>query len=145
MPSKADKIKLSRQQDRRTKFTDKQIEEMRELYANGSMQKAIAEVFECSQSTVCYIVSETAHKNLAEYRKINPPKRRTTEEAREYMKNLRKYKKAIMNKDCAKCKHSTRIDDISHYCDAKEYDIENLSCFVPKDDTRTPQNDEVRE
>lgn len=70
---------------------------MRKMYAKGYTQKAIAEIFEASQSTVCYIVSEKAHKNLAEYRKVNPPKRRTKEEARIYQRNLRSYKMKINN------------------------------------------------
>lgn len=98
MPCKEDKIQLNREQDRRAKFTDEQVKKMRELYLKGYTQKAIAEIFECSQSAVCYIVSEMAHKTLAEYRKINPPKRRTREEACKYMRELRNYKKRLVEK-----------------------------------------------
>ena len=96
MPSRSDKIKLNRKQDRRSKFTDEEIKKMRELYAKGYTQKTISELYSTHQSTVCYIVSENAHKHLAEYRKVNPPKRRTTEEARLYMRDLRKYKRDLM-------------------------------------------------
>ena len=34
--------------------------------------------------------------------------------------------------DCAKCKHSHRIDEHTLLCDAEEYDIEHLSCFEDK-------------
>ena len=98
MPSAVDKIRLTRKQDRRAKFSDKQVNEMKKMYANGYSQKAIAELYEVSQSTVCYIVSEKAHQHLAEYRKINPPKRRTSEESRLYAKNLRSYKKSLIAK-----------------------------------------------
>ena len=92
MPSKADKIKLTRAQDRRAKVTDEQVAEMRKLYAERSTQRALAERFKISQSAVSYIVSKKAHDHLREYRLINPPKRRSTQEAREYMRDLRKYK-----------------------------------------------------
>lgn len=91
----ADKIKLTRAQDRRAKATDEQVKEMRELYAQGSTQKAIAEKYGLSPQTVCYIVNEKAHANLAEYRKKNPPKRRTKQESTAYMRDLRKYKTEI--------------------------------------------------
>lgn len=96
MPCPCDKIKLNRKQDRRARFTDEQVEEMRELYAKGYTQKVIAELYGTHQSTVGYIVSEKAHEHLAEYRKANPPKRRTTEESKIYMRDLRKYKRELM-------------------------------------------------
>ena len=95
MACKADRIRLNRSQDRRAKFTDEQVAEMRNLYAKGWTQKAIAELYGTHQSTVSYIVSELAHENLAKYRKENPPKRRTREEAKLYMRDLRKYKSTI--------------------------------------------------
>lgn len=45
MPSVVDKMKLNRNQDRRARFTDEQVEEMRKMYAKGYTQKAIAEIF----------------------------------------------------------------------------------------------------
>jgi predicted transcriptional regulator len=95
VPSKFDKIHLNREQDRRAKFTAEQVKEMRELYSKGYKQKEIAEIFKTRQSTVCYIVSDRARQHLAEYRKINPPKRRTTQESRKYARELRKYKKEL--------------------------------------------------
>lgn len=96
MPSPFDGIKLTRAQDRRAKVTDKEVTEMRSLYAKGTTQKAIAEMFHISQSAVSYIVSEKAHEHLREYRQINKPKRRTKEEAALYSRELRKYKKEIL-------------------------------------------------
>lgn len=66
MPSITDKIRLNRKQDRRARFTDEEVNEMRELYAKGWTQKVIAEHFGTHQSTVGYIVSEKAHEHLAE-------------------------------------------------------------------------------
>lgn len=96
MASPIDKVRLTRKQDRRARFDDEQVKEMRELYAQGWTQKAIAERYGANQSTVCYIVSEYARDGLAKYRKINPPKRRTKEEACGYMRNLRQYKKDLL-------------------------------------------------
>ncbi|MEE0944903.1 MAG: hypothetical protein UIM24_05600 [Clostridia bacterium] len=96
MATVVDKIKLSRNQDRRARFTDEQVEEMRKMYAKGYTQKAIAEIFGTRQSTICYIVSHKAYTRLAEYRKDNPPKRRTREESCKYMRNLRAYKKKLI-------------------------------------------------
>ena len=112
MACKVDKIKLNRSQDRRAKFTDEQVAEMRNLYTKGCTQKAIAELYGTHQSTVSYIVSELAHENLAKYRKEHPPKRRTKEKMRLYMRDLRSYKSTIhqrrkgrgrMTKTCTVC------------------------------------------
>lgn len=146
MPCKVDKIKLNRNQDRRARVTGEQVKEMRELYEKGYTQKAIAEIFGVCRSTVCYIVSEKAHKRLAEYRKHNHPKRRTTEEAREYARNLRSYKmkiyhlyprekvkKSEINKkaDCKTCVHAQYKGEHIYDCDAQFYDIKTLSCYEP--------------
>lgn len=40
--------------------------------------------------------------------------------------------KATEQIKCSNCKHSHKVDDITYKCDAKEYDIDTLSCFVPK-------------
>lgn len=93
MPSPIDKIRLTRAQDRRAKVTEEQCEEMRALYGEGIPQYVIAKKYGISQSAVSYIVSPKAHENLRKYRQINPPKRRTKEEARIYHRNLRNYKR----------------------------------------------------
>lgn len=96
MPCKVDKMKLNREQDRRAKFTAEQVKEMRKLYAKGYTQKAIAEIFRANRSTVGYIVSDKARHHLADYRKEHPPKRRTREEARQYARDLRRYKNLLV-------------------------------------------------
>lgn len=104
MPSKVDKYRLSRKNDRRCRATDDDVQSMRELYCGGITQKTIADIFGVSQSTVSYIVSSQARANLAEYRKINPPKRRTKEEARDYARELRSYKRGLVARDIAEGK-----------------------------------------
>ena len=96
MPSPVDALNLSRAQSRRAKASDEDVAEMRRLYSKGLTQKAIAEMFNMSQSAVSYIVSPKARENLRKYRQKKPPKRRTKEEAALYMRDLRKYKKDIL-------------------------------------------------
>ena len=35
---------------------------------------------------------------------------------------------------CSNCKHSHKVDDITYECDAEEYDINEKTCFVPKEE-----------
>ena len=37
-------------------------------------------------------------------------------------------------RDCVKCKHAHKVAEHEWECDAKEYDIKNLSCFEPRED-----------
>lgn len=106
MPSPIDKIVLTRNQDRRYKTTHEDCEEMRKLYKEGFTQKEIAKRFGVSQATVFYIVSEKSKTTLHEYRQKNPPKRRTTEEAREYMSALREYKRKLLQEEKQKLEKS---------------------------------------
>lgn len=101
MPSKIDTYKLSRKQDRRCKTSDEEIIQMKRLYLSGLTQKTIADIFGVSQSAVSYAVSDKAKAGLAEYRKHKPPKRRTKEEARDYARSLRAYKKDLIEKEKA--------------------------------------------
>jgi predicted transcriptional regulator len=106
MPSPIDKIVLTRKQDRRYKTTKEDCEEMRKLYKKGFTQKEIAKKFGVCQATVGYIVSEKVKATLHEYRQKNPPKRRTTEEAREYMRALREYKRKLSKEEKQKLEKS---------------------------------------
>lgn len=147
MPSPVDRIKLTRAQDRRAKATDEEVAEMRSLYARGTTQKAIAEMFNISKSAVSYIVSDKSHEHLREYRQINKPKKRTKEESALYSRELRKYKKEILKhmqvkhkhqpimseeRKCSGCIHAHRIDENTLECDAKVFDIKFLTCFVSR-------------
>ena len=96
MPMRVDKIRLTRAQDRRAKVTEEQCEEMRALWSEGMLQREIAEEYGISQSAVSYIVSEQARENLRKYRRKNPPRRRTRQQANEYLRDLRNYKKQIL-------------------------------------------------
>lgn len=44
---------------------------------------------------------------------------------------------------CSNCIHAHKLDDEydkMYECDADEYDIENLTCFVPKEDNENGQS-----
>lgn len=99
MPTKIDTYKLPRKHDRRYKTSKEDETQMRELYHSGMSQKDIADIFGISQSSVSYIVSDIAKNNLIEYRKRNPSKKRTKEQAREYAKSLRAYKKELIERN----------------------------------------------
>ena len=99
MPTRIDLYKLPRKHDRRYKTSEEDETKMRELYHNGLSQKVIADMFGISQSSVSYIVSDTAKTNLVEYRKRNPTKKRSKKQAREYAKTLRAYKKELIKRE----------------------------------------------
>ena len=99
MASKIDTYKLPREHDRRYRTSEEDAIKMQELYHMGFSQKVIADTFGISQSAVSYIVSDKAKASLAEYRRNNPPKRRTKTEAREYARALRAYKKELMERE----------------------------------------------
>lgn len=99
MPTKIDLYKLSRKDDRRCKTSEEEVNKMKELYYMGFSQKSIADIFGISQSAVSYAVSEKAKAGLAEYRRRNPPKRRTKEEAGKYSGSLREYKRKLIEKE----------------------------------------------
>jgi hypothetical protein len=97
MASKVDKLLLSRDVDRRAVLTEKQVEEIRSLYETGGYtQKALAVKYGVCQSTISYLVSVVAKKTLCEYKQKHPSKRRNRDEAREYVRNLRQYKKTLL-------------------------------------------------
>lgn len=92
-----DQIKIPEDKDLRKKVSAEIVRKIKLLYEKGNTQKSIAEEFGISQSAVCYIVSTKARENLRIYRQENPPKRRTKEESKLYMRNLRKRKREILD------------------------------------------------
>ena len=99
MPSKIDRYKLPRKHDKRYKTTERDVDKMKELYHLGFSQKSIADIFDVSQSTVSYAVSDRAKYNLTEYNKRRSVKQRTKAEAREYSKALRNRKKELLEQN----------------------------------------------
>lgn len=98
MPTWVDKKRIGRENDRRAKLSDEQVEQIRMLYADGMTQKAIAEEFDISQSNVSYLVSDISRENLKKYKQKHPSKRRTTAEQRGYMRDLRNRKRELFKR-----------------------------------------------
>lgn len=97
MPYKSEKIKLSREQDRRVKLTDRQREEIKELYGTGFYSlNDLAKKFGCSKKTVLLIVNEESAAKAKQYRKEHwKDWQSTKEEHREAIKKTRKYKQSL--------------------------------------------------
>ena len=100
MPYKAEKIKLSREQDRRIKLTDEQREEIREKYATGCYsQRGLAIEYHVSRRLISFILDDEKAKRAAEPLKIRKADGRdkpSKEKWAETMREHRKYKHNLM-------------------------------------------------
>lgn len=97
MPYKSEKIKLKGLQDRRKKLTDKQREEIRELYGTGCYSlNGLAKRFEVSKKTILLIVNDNSAEKARQYRKENWKEWQSSkEEHREAIKKTRRYKQKL--------------------------------------------------
>lgn len=99
MPYKSEKIKLSKEQDRRIKLTDKQRSEIRDKYTTGLYsQRALATEYNVSKRLIQFILDEEKAKIAAEQLKIRRADGRykpTKEEWAETMKEHRHYKQKL--------------------------------------------------
>lgn len=99
MPSKIDKVKLTREQDRRYKLSSDDVELIRRLYLEGETKSALARRFGVCINTVrCYLSEEEREKSLAamrEYSHIRAPRDKTARNR--YLRELRAYKKKLNN------------------------------------------------
>lgn len=67
MPYKSEKIKLSKEQDRRVKLTDKQRIEIKEKYAAGFYsQRKLAAEYHVSRRLISFVIDEEKAKKAAE-------------------------------------------------------------------------------
>lgn len=67
MPYKSEKIKLSREQDRRIKLTDEQRMEIKDKYATGFYsQRKLAAEYHVSRRLVSFIIDKEKAKKAAE-------------------------------------------------------------------------------
>lgn len=70
MPYKSEKIKLNGLQDRRKRLTDKQREEIKELYSTGCYSlNNLATQFNVSKKTILLIVNKDSAEKAKQYRK----------------------------------------------------------------------------
>lgn len=97
MPYKSEKIKLSKEQDRRVKLTTQQREEIGKLYATGCYSlNDLAKMYEISKKTVLLIVNKDSAERAKEYRKEHWQEwARKGKEHAEAIKKTRQYKQEL--------------------------------------------------
>ena len=97
MPYKSEKIKLKGLQDRRKRLTDKQREEIKELYGTGLYSlNDLAKRFNVSKKTILLIVNSDSAEKAKQYRKEHWREwQRTGEEWNKVIRNHRKYKQEL--------------------------------------------------
>lgn len=96
MPYKSEKMKLSKEQDRRIKLTDEQREEIRHKYSTGLYsQRKLAEEYNVSRRLITFILDEEKAKRAKELlkeRKADGRYKPTKEEWAETIREHRQYK-----------------------------------------------------
>ena len=94
MPYKSEKIKLSKEQDRRVKLSDSQREEIKKLYGTGLYSlNDLAKKFNVSKKSILLIVNEESAERAKQYRKEHWKEwQRKGKEHNEAIKKTRKYK-----------------------------------------------------
>ena len=99
MPYKSEKIKLSKDQDRRVKLTDKDREEIVYKYSTGLFsQRTLAKEYNVSRRLITFVLDEEKQKRNAELLKIRKSDGRykpTKEEWAETVRNHRRYKQEL--------------------------------------------------
>lgn len=97
MPYKSEKIRLKGMQDRRKRLTDKQREEIKELYGMGNYSlNDLAREYNVSKKTILLIVNKESAERAKEYRKEHWREwARTGKERNEAVKKYRKYKQEL--------------------------------------------------
>lgn len=97
MPYKSEKIKLKGLQDRRKRLTDKQREEIKELYGTGHYSlNDLAKRFAVSKKTILLIVNNNSAEKAKQYRKEHWREwQRTGQEHNKAIKNTRQYKQSL--------------------------------------------------
>lgn len=98
MPYKSEKIRLPKELDRRVKLTDKQREEIKDLYGTGFYSlNELAKRFGVSKKTILLIVNKESAERAKQYRKEHWKEFQSTkEEHREAIKKTRQYKQSLM-------------------------------------------------
>ena len=97
MASRFDKVKLTRDQDRRFKLSEADVELMKHLYENGASKSELARRFGVSWNTVSYnVCADTREKCLNSMKKYSTSRTPRTKEWRaSYMRELRDYKRTL--------------------------------------------------
>lgn len=99
MPYKSEKIKLSKEQDRRIKLTDEQRQEIRDKYATGLYsQRNLASEYNVSRRLITFVLDDEKRKKCAEAfkeRKSDGRYKPTKEEWAKTMREHRRYKQEL--------------------------------------------------
>ena len=99
MPYKSEKIKLSKEQDRRIKLTDEQREEIKRKYETGLYsQRKLAGEYNVSRRLITFILDEEKYERAKEQlkeRRADGRYKPTNEEWAETIREHRKYKQNL--------------------------------------------------
>lgn len=103
MPYKSEKIKLSKEQDRRIKLTDEQRAEIKNKYATGFYsQRKLALEYHVSRRLISFVLDEEKARIAAEQfkaRRADGRYKPTKEEWAETMREHRRYKQRLYNEN----------------------------------------------
>ena len=101
MPYKSEKMKLSKEQDRRIKLSDEQKEEIREKYATGFYsQRGLATEYHVSRRLISFVLDNEKAKKVAEQfkeRRADGRYKPSKEEWAATMREHRRYKQNLMH------------------------------------------------
>lgn len=99
MPYKSEKMKLSKEQDRRIKLSDEQKEEIRAKYATGFYsQRGLATEYNVSRRLISFVLDDEKAKRAAEQlkeRKADGRYKPSKEQWASTMKEHRRYKQQL--------------------------------------------------
>ena len=99
MPYKSEKIKLSREQDRRIKLNDEQREEIKHKYSTGLYsQRQLAKEYNVSRRLITFIIDsekEQRNKELFKERRADGRYKPTKREWANTMREHRHYKEKL--------------------------------------------------
>jgi len=100
MPYKSEKIKLSREQDRRIKLTETQREEIKKEYSTGLIgQRPLAKKYGVSRGLIQIIVNDEIAEKKKQYSKDSWKKYQLSKEERNKVsREYRRYKQNLYNK-----------------------------------------------
>lgn len=94
MPNKSEKIKLSREQDRRYKLTDEQRDEIRHKYSTGLYsQRELAAEYNVSRRLITFIIDPEKLKHNAELLKERRADGRYKPSKKEWAATMREHRK----------------------------------------------------
>ena len=99
MPNKSEKIKLSKEQDRRIKLTDEQRDEIRHKYSTGLYsQCGLAAEYKVSRRLITFILDPNKYEHSRELfkeRRKDGRYKPTKEERNEIQREHRRYKQEL--------------------------------------------------